>query len=486
MEDEETSSALSSIDKSIYFVGIAGTGMAAVAGYFKARGFGVFGSDQAVYPPVSDMLRSLGIHFFQGFAAKHLIETNPNLVVVGNRISADNPEVEFAAQNRIHYTSFPRLLGEAVLPDKTVLVVAGTHGKTTTTALLAHVLTEIGADPSYIVGGVLVATGLSFRVGTSDLFCIEGDEYGSAFFAEEPKFLHYRPSYLLLNAIEHDHADVYRSVQEIVDQFAKLICLVQDPTHIVANIDCPNVAGLIARHEIDCVTVSPYRRQEGADIVVLDCPPTSDTVELETKSWGHLRLRTSLSGDYNAANIAMVMGTLAAMEEKDTAAIAEGIASFEGVKKRLQRLFSLHEVDCYEDFAHHPTAVRLVLTNLKRMHPQRRLLAVFDLKSASSKRNIFFSAYIESLRLADVVALRRYEVDKRIPVSKRMDVTALVTEIGKQARSFATDAELGQYLLDELRVGDVLVFMSCASYNGLPLVVKEWVENKHHLKQGCI
>ena len=483
MEDEETSSALSNIDKSIYFVGIAGTGMAAVAGYFKARGFGVFGSDQAVYPPVSDMLKSLGIHFFQGFAAKHLIETNPDLVVIGNRISADNPEVEFAAQNRIHYTSFPRLIGEAVLPDKTALVVAGTHGKTTTTALLSHVLTAIGDDPSYIVGGVPVATGMSFRIGAGDLFCIEGDEYGSAFFAEEPKFLHYRPSYLLLNSIEHDHADVYRNVEEIIDQFAKLISLVQDPTRIVANIDCPNVAGLVARQEIDCITVSPYNRQEGADIVVLDCPPTSKTVELETKFWGHLQLQTSLNGDYNAANIAMVVGTLAAMQKKDTVAIAEGIASFKGVKKRLQCLFSLHGVDCYEDFAHHPTAVRLVLTNLKKMHPQRRLLAVFDLKSASSKRNVFFSAYVDSLRLADAVALRRFEVDKRIPVGERMDVTVLATKIGKQAHPLASEAELGQYLLSELRGGDVLVFMSCASYNDLPSVVEEWVRNKRHLNK---
>ena len=460
--------AASRIDAALYFIGIAGTGMAATAGYFKEFGFAVFGSDSAVYPPASDMLREAGITFFEGYAASHLIEINPFMVVIGNRIAEDNPEVEYVINNNIPYTSFPQLIGDTVLRDKTPIVVAGTHGKTTTTALLAHLLTTLNKEPGYIIGGVPLNTQRSFRVGKGELFCIEGDEYGSSFFAPGAKFLFYRPQYLLLNAIELDHVDVYRDVQELLDQFARLISMVEEPEHIVANIDCPNVAALIAKHEIECIKVSPYKKNELADVIVLDYPPRARRVTVQLRAFGTLQLQTSLFGNHNAANIAMALGGLIALGCKNQPSIKYGFASFKGVRKRLQHLFKQSGIDCYEDFAHHPTAVRLVLTTLREKYPDRRLLAVFDCKSASSKRRVFFKEYTQSLALADRVALRHCEVDNRIRATERMDTQALAAKIGTQAHACRDDEELYQWLTDNLRHGDVVVLMSCASYGKLP------------------
>ena len=352
--------------------------------------------------------------------------------------------------------------------------MAGTHGKTTTTALLSHLLTTLNKEPSYLVGGVPLNTQRSFRVGKGDLFCIEGDEYGSAFFSQGAKFLFYRPKYLLLHAIELDHVDVYRDVQELLDQFARLISMVEDPERIVANIDCPNVAALLDQHEIKCITVSPYKKNEMADVIVLNHPPRSRCLEVQLRAFGKLQLRTSLLGAHNAANLAMALGGLIALDCKNLPSIKYGFASFKGVKKRLQHLFKHSGIDCYEDFAHHPTAVRLVLTTLREKYPDRRLVAVFDCKSASSKRNIFFKEYVRSLGLADLVALRRCDVDTRIRAAERMDTQALATKIGAQAHACGDDEDLQDWLEGKLQRGDVLLLMSCASYGDLPQQLRQW------------
>ena len=474
MELDKLTSPQSRIDAALYFIGIAGTGMAATAGYCKEFGFAVFGSDDAVYPPVSDMLEEAGITFFEGYSASHLIETNPYMVIIGNRIAEDNPEVEYVLSNNIPYTSFPQLIGDTVLKDKSSIVVAGTHGKTTTTALLSHLLTTLNKDPSYLVGGVPLNTQRSFQVGKGELFCIEGDEYGSAFFSQGAKFLFYRPRYLLLNAIELDHVDVYRDVHELLDQFARLIAMIEEPGRIVANIDCPNVAALLAKHEIKCITVSPYKRNEMADVIVLNHPPRRRRLEVQLRAFGKLQLQTSLFGAHNAANMAMALGGLIALDCKNLPSIKYGFASFKGVKKRLQHLFKQNGIDCYEDFAHHPTAVQLVLTTLREKHPDRRLVAVFDCKSASSKRNVFFKEYARSLGLADLVALRHCEIDARIRATERMDTQALAGKIGEKAHACSDDDELRRWLEGKLQRGDVLLLMSCASYGNLPKQVRQW------------
>ena len=455
--------------KSFYFVGIAGTGMAAVAGCCQAQGYRVGGSDRAVYPPTSELLDELAIDYHQQFASDNVARFAPDCVIVGNRITRDNPEIQYTLANKIPLLGFPQLLAEQFLRDKTSVVIAGTHGKTTTTSLIAHVLQELGNDPSFIVGGLPLNFDRNFRLGNGEIFCLEGDEYGSAFFDSQPKFLHYRPQYLVLNAIELDHADIYQDLQAVKEQFARLIAQVSGPRQIVANIDCPNVVELT--EGLDCITVSPFRNNKDAEVVVLDYPPRTKNLELQSSVLGSLSLPTMLRGDYNAANIAMVVALFGALSLRADG-LREAVASFRGVRKRLQLLFDVEGVVAYEDFAHHPTAVRLVLNNLRQIYPQRRVVAVFDFKSASSKRRVFFADYVASLAIADRVLLREYQIDKRIPVAERLDPFALATEIGEKAKACLDDQMLEQTLVAELCRGDVVIFMSCASYGSLPATIE--------------
>lgn len=466
--------------KSLYFIGIAGTGMAAVAGCCQARGYRVGGSDRAVYPPTSELLAELAIDYHQQFASDNIASFAPDSVIVGNRITRDNPEVQYTLANNLPLLSFPQLLTEQFLRDKTSVVIAGTHGKTTTTSLTAHVLQELGSDPSFIVGGLPLNFARNFRLGNGDFFCLEGDEYGSAFFDSQPKFLHYHPQYLLLNAIELDHADIYQDLQAVKEQFAQLIAQVNGPRRIVANIDCPNVAELTKG--LDCITVSPFGNNKDAEVIVIDYPPRTKNLELQSLVFGRLSLPTMLRGDYNAANIAMVVALLGALSLQSDE-LRDAVASFRGVKKRLQLLFDIEGVVAYEDFAHHPTAVRLVLNNLRQIYPQRRIIAVFDFKSASSKRQVFFADYATSLAIADRILLREYQIDKRIPVAERLDPLALAAEIGEKAKACCDDQLLERTLVSELSRGDVIVFMSCASYGSLPTdVERQWLDRYNRTK----
>ena len=462
---------------SCYFIGIAGTGMAAVAGCCQARGYRVAGSDQAVYPPTSELLAELAIDYHQRFAGDNIARFAPDWVIVGNRIARDNPEVQYALANNLPLLSFPQLLAEQFLKDKTSVVIAGTHGKTTTTSLIAHILYQLGNDPSFLVGGLPLNFARNFRLGNGKIFCLEGDEYGSAFFDSQPKFLHYHPQYLILNAIELDHADIYQNLSAVREQFARLISQVNGPRRIIANIDCPNVAELTKG--LDCVTVSPFQKKD-AEVVVIDYPPRSNNLELQSSTFGRLSLPTVLRGDYNAANIAMTVALLSTLPHQQIAGLSDAIASFRGVKKRLQLLFDVNGVVAYEDFAHHPTAVRLVLNNLRQIYPRRRLVAVFDFKSASSKRRVFFADYVTSLAIADQVLLREYQVDRRIPLAERLDPFALASEIGEKAKACLDDQMLEQTLVAELRHGDVVVFMSCASYARLPATIEQQLQSRNN------
>ena len=328
--------------KSVYFIGIAGVGMSAVAGYCCALGYRVQGSDVGLYPPVSDILAQLPIRVFEGFSADNLRIAAPDFVIVGNRVSIDNPEYQYAKAQQLPIMHFPHFLGTRLTAEnKQSLVVTGTHGKTTTTALLAFLLTAMGDDPSYFIGGLPMMSGFSnYQVGKGGYFCLEGDEYDSSLDDKEPKFMHYRPSYLLLNMIEWDHADIYPDLAALITKFQRLLTVMPPPAYVIANIDCPNVAKLITATAHKLITVSPYRQQAQADVVVLGYPPRDKTVRLRCRDYGELEVKTDvLLGDYNAANIAMVAGALLAMG-KDVRRYLAKVESFRGVAKRLEHKFS--------------------------------------------------------------------------------------------------------------------------------------------------
>ena len=478
--------SLKKTGKPIYFMGIAGTGMSAVAGYFRKLGYHVCGSDEGLYPPVSTMLAALNIPLLQGFDAENINKADPQLVVVGNKVNKHNPEYIYAKE-RVAVVHFPRLIQQYLqATKKTSIVVAGTHGKTTTTSLLAHVLRELGDAPSYLIGGVPQGGEMSFHVGSGKLMCLEGDEYSCSLYDGEPKFFYYLPEYLLINAIEWDHADIYPDLSSLMEKFEKLIAMVADPHKIVANIDCPQVASLLDKLGImeQVKKVSPYRKQPKADVQILAYPPTAEELALRTSD-GEFSLKTALTGDYNAANIAMVTGVLLAMGKKIDEDFIRGIASFKGVKKRLQHLFGIEDVDCYLDFAHHPTAVRKVLRNVSMMHPGRRVVAVFELKSASSVRNIFFERYVESLKNADYLALLHVPT-RKLPAAISMDVGSLAESIGEHAHYFSDIESMGRRVLEELRPGDVLLLMSCGDFGNLPQAAERWVSRGWHHEDASI
>jgi len=468
---------------SIYFLGIGGTGMASVAGLCAEAGYSVRGSDAGVYPPMSSMLADLGIPVQTPYSANNLDGVKADMVVVANVLSRGNAELEAALAAKMPVTSFPQLLGDLFLKNRIPCVVAGTHGKTTTSSLLSHVLNELGEDPSFVIGGIPRNFPRSFRLAKSRLFVVEGDEYDTAFFDKGPKFLHYHPRHLILNNLEYDHADIYPNLEAITAQFVKLAKLVPDSGAIIANIDDPgicevlNQAGLRDR----VLSVSTLGNTPTADVCVANYTAKPDgaggqewTATIHTKDLGSLTIRTQLSGRHNLANIAQVIGCLLSLQRSghlrqdlDEQKIAAAIYSFRNVQRRLDLLASANDIEIYEDFAHHPTAVKLVIEGFKTVYPHKRLVVAFEPRSASQRRNVFQKAFAEALSLADQVYIGECMTDQRIPEEQRMNIDQLRHAIGPKAQTFRTNAELEEGLKLALAPGDAIIFMSSGSFSGV-------------------
>lgn len=466
----------------LYFLGIGGTGMAAVAGLLQEAGYEVTGSDAGVYPPMSIMLEELGIKVRSPYSASNLEAERPDMVIVANVLSRGNEELEKALSLSIPYTSFPALLGERILSQRKTLVVAGTHGKTTTTSLLAHVLNCLGEDPGFIIGGLPRNFPRSFRLGHGQLFAIEGDEYDTAFFDKGPKFLHYRPTYCILNNLEYDHADIYPNVEAIEAQFEKLANLVRDPRKIIANVDDPGIVrvlnhiGLLSK----VTRVSTLGQSDKAAVRVLDTK-AGTTVDgsplwearILTQSLGEIQLRTQLAGRHNIANIAQVVASLESLHLNGhlshplkVSDIVSAIASFAGVARRLDLIGKGRGIEVYEDFAHHPTAVKSVIEGFRSMYPERRIVIAFEPRSASQRRNIFQDGFARALALADRVYIGECPLDKRISEENRMNTTNLQASIGPKARAFSSNAALLEALSQDVVSGDSVIFMSSGSFSG--------------------
>jgi UDP-N-acetylmuramate: L-alanyl-gamma-D-glutamyl-meso-diaminopimelate ligase len=480
----------------LYFMGIGGTGMAAVAGLFKEAGFDVCGSDKGVYPPMSDMLADLKINYRVPYDAKNLIEEKADLVVVANALSRGNPELEYMLEQKIPYTSFPALMGDRILADRCSVVVAGTHGKTTTTSLLAHVLTVLGEEPGFLIGGIPRNFALSFHLGKGRVFAIEGDEYDTAFFDKGPKFLHYRPSLALLNNLEFDHADIYKNLDEIERQFTKLCGIVQTPKQIIANVDDPGMANLLRENGYwNRVTrVASKGLEVDANVRVTNVSVEEHSgqntslwrARIQTESFGNLSLTTALAGEHNIANIAQVIATVERLylmgelhKRPTTEDLQKAIASFAGVKRRLDLLASVGGIDVFEDFAHHPTAITTVIDGFRRSYPTKRVIVAFEPANATGRRNILQSDFAKALGLADQVLIGKCPVDTRIPEAERMDTTGLVTQIGtSKAKAYKENEHLLEDLKHLLKPGDAIIFMSPSSFSGIqhslgPILAKQ-------------
>ncbi|MGA2456271.1 MAG: UDP-N-acetylmuramate:L-alanyl-gamma-D-glutamyl-meso-diaminopimelate ligase [Terriglobales bacterium] len=465
--------------KHIHLIGICGTAMASLAGMLQERGFRVTGSDAAAYPPMSTFLESLGIPVAQPFAEANL-NPRPDLVVVGNALSRGNVELERLLDERIPFCSLPQLLHDEFLVGKNVLVVAGTHGKTTTTSMLAWIFETAGLQPSFLIGGIAENFGRSFGLGEGQHFILEGDEYDTAFFDKGPKFLHYFPDSVILTSVEFDHADIYKDLDAVETAFKRLVNLVPQRGRVVA-FDPGEVSGESRSASIDrCLQKAfcPVERYGASDRagdradwkienLKLSEERTSWSVVRDGKPWADFKF--PLGGEYNVWN-ATAAAALAANYEISKDVIAQALATFRSVKRRLELKAEVNGITIIDDFAHHPTAIEQTILALRARYPQSRLWVVLEPRSNTMRRNVLQDALTRSLALADQVVIAAIFKSEAIPEPERLDLNRVVSEIqkrGKQARIFADADAIVNAIVPELRQRDVVAILSNGGFGGI-------------------
>jgi UDP-N-acetylmuramate: L-alanyl-gamma-D-glutamyl-meso-diaminopimelate ligase len=473
---------MSASQKHIHLSGICGTAMASLAGLLQLQGHRITGSDKAAYPPMSDLLGELGIPIMEPYAERNL-EPAPDLVVIGNALSRGNPEIERVLDERIPFTSMAALLREEFLVGRESLVVAGTHGKTTTTSMLAWIY-QVAArenaalEPSFLIGGVAENFGTSFQLRPTRTFIVEGDEYDTAFFDKGPKFLHYFPDALILTHVEFDHADIYADLEAVKTAFKRLVNLVPRRGLIVAYDGNANVSECVARA---LCRVERYGFTEASDWRIQNLRHTDGLTRWEVWHAGALwaELEMSLAGEHNALN-ATAAAALAFGQGVSKEAICAAMASFKSVKRRLEIRAQIGGVTIIDDFAHHPTAIRETLRALRSVYPNARLWAVLEPRSNTLRRKVLEADLIASLQLADHVVMAGVYQQQRIPEDERLhpeDVVEALNAAGKPAELYPDVDAIVNSIAPQLRSGDVVAILSNGGFDGiyekLPARLKE-------------
>ena len=441
--------------------------MAPLAGMLAESGHRVTGSDAGVYPPASTLLEGLGIRWTNGFAAAYL-DPAPDIVVIGNALSRENPEVEFVLDRKIPYRSLPQTLEEFFLPGHDPLVVTGTHGKTTTTSMLSWILHHAGRRPNFLIGGVAENFGRSFGLGGGDEFVLEGDEYDSAFFDKAPKFLHYHPDELIITSLEFDHADIYSDLAAIELQFRRLVNLVPRRGRIVAWGESETVRGVVQKA---FCPVETFGLSAGMDWLAGDLEFTEGETRFRVSHQGHevARVRMSLAGRHNVLN-ALAAIAIAHGRGVGGDAIADAMAAFRGVLRRLEVKGEASGVLVVDDFAHHPTAIRVTIDAARNRWPGRRIWAVFEPRSNTMRRKVFEPDLTASLATADAAVLGAVNRANLLGDEERLSperVLRAIRAAGRKAEGFESAAEIAEYLAGETRPGDVVLVMSNGSFDGL-------------------
>ena len=460
--------------KHIHLIGICGTAMASLAGMLKQRGFHVTGSDAAAYPPMSEFLRELDIPVAQPFAAKNL-EPRPDLVVVGNAMSRGNVELEQLLDQRIDFCSLPQLLHDEVLRGREVLVVAGTHGKTTTTSMLAWIFHSAGLQPSFLIGGIAENFGSSFHLGEGKHFILEGDEYDTAFFDKGPKFLHYFPDSLILTSVEFDHADIYKDLDAVETAFKRLVNLIPRRGRIVAFDGATVEASESASLERSLAKAfCPVERYGGGPranwrVANLRFEPLRTTWNVlhDGKPWADLEF--PLAGEYNVWN-ATAAAALAAAAGIPKEEIAAALKTFKSVKRRLEVKAQVNGITIIDDFAHHPTAIAGTLKALRARYPSARLWAILEPRSNTLRRRVLQTDLAHSLAEADEVIVAGVFRSEAIPENERLELPALTAEIernGRRARLSVDADAIVQKIAPEMRSGDVVAILSNGGFGGI-------------------
>ena len=455
-----------------HLIGICGTAMASLAGMLQARGHKVTGSDQNVYPPMSTQLQELGIEILNGYKAENA-DVGADCTIVGNTISRGNAELEEVLNRKLFYRSQAETVKEEFVRGRRSLVVAGTHGKTTTTSIAAWIAEVGGLNPSFLVGGIVQNFGASFRVADSDFFVIEGDEYDTAYFDKKPKFMHYLPEIAIVGNIEFDHADIYRDIHEIKFQFSRLMNLVPSNGRLIVGIDSPVVREVLDEMQGRIYTnIETFGTSDDAGWQARDIDFSGDLTRFKVfkdgNSWGEFE--THLIGEFNVRNC------LAVIIAADAWGISiekmqEAFHSFKSVKRRMEVRGVEKGVTVIDDFAHHPTAVEETLKALRVKYEGKRLIAVFEPRSWSSRLAVFQEPYTKAFNYADYVIIAGvYNTSKASELGKVLDVDELVKDIelqGKPAMSFPDADSIVEHLAPELKENDVVAIMSNGGFGGI-------------------
>ncbi|MBT8492030.1 MAG: GNAT family N-acetyltransferase [Deltaproteobacteria bacterium] len=457
-----------------HLIGIGGTGMGALAGLLKAAGHEVRGSDKAVYPPMSEQLASMSIPVFEGFDPGNL-SWGPDRVVVGNVCSKDHIEVVEAQQLGLELTSLPATLGEEFLAAKHSVVVAGTHGKTTTSSVLSHMLISAGRDPGCLIGGVPILMSRGWRLGQGDEFVVEGDEYDSAFFDKGSKFLHYRPTTAILTSVELDHVDIFSSMNAVRETFRKFVRLLPENGLLVVARDSRE-AMAIAEAESSCsIQTYAVEGRAGADqadwvIKAIDYR-SSGRCQFELYRHGELfgNFETLMSGEHNLANLAACIAITHSLGVP-VADIRAGVSSFAGVRRRQEIRGIAQGVTIIDDYGHHPTAIAETLQALRHRYPGRRLHALYEPRSATSRRKTFQREFASAFSHADTMAIGKLFSPDKIPKEERFDPERLALDLhqsGTPARFIPDVGEMVANVAREVRPGEVVIVFSSGSFEGI-------------------
>jgi UDP-N-acetylmuramate: L-alanyl-gamma-D-glutamyl-meso-diaminopimelate ligase len=452
----------------IHLMGICGTAMASMAGLLKDRGFKITGSDLNPYPPMSTQLESLGISIMKGYKAENL-HPKPDFVIVGNVISANNEEAQELVKLGIPYTSLPKAMGEFIIDKRESVVISGTHGKTTTTSMMAWAAENAGQKPGFLIGGIPKNFSQSFKNPEGNLFVIEGDEYDTAFFDKVPKFIHYRPKHVILTSVEFDHADIYKDLQAVKDSFAKLMHLIPENGTLLACAEDANVMEL--RKLCKAKNSFTYGFKADSDYRAKVLFQNEKGVGFEVHSKGGILgpYNMQITGDYNILNATAVIAMSKILGYSENR-IQIAMESFEGVKRRQEILGEPRGILVIEDFAHHPTAVRETVKGIQKRYPGRKVFSVFEPRSATSRRKVFQKDYVEAFKGSHEVMLAKAFDQSKIDADNRFSSDELVDDLktsGVSAADFDSADQIVSALKSKAHKGDVILIMSNGGFDGI-------------------
>jgi UDP-N-acetylmuramate: L-alanyl-gamma-D-glutamyl-meso-diaminopimelate ligase len=453
--------------KTIHLIAVCGTGMGALACMLKDLGYQVSGSDQKVYPPMSHFLAGKGIQIIDGFRTENL-SYGPDLVVVGNAVTRDNPEVVGMFQSGIPYCSMPQALNRFVAAGKKTLLVSGTHGKTTTSSILAWLLFNAGLDPTFMIGGILKNFDSNYHLGSGQYFVVEGDEYDTAFFDKGPKFMHYDPLIAVLTSVEFDHADIFSDLDHVLNTFDRFLSGLDSQSTLIAHNGDENVARMLDERSFQIERYGPANTADWRLGDISKNPPWT-VFQVFKKDRIFATFKTQLYGAYNLLN-ALASIAVADRLMIPVATISSGLETFKGIRRRQEIRGQKRQITIIDDFAHHPTAVRETIQAVRSAFSNGKLIAVFEPRTNTSMRKVFQDVYPGAFEQADLICIRRPPLLEKIAVAERFSSEKLVDDLkskGHDARFFADTDSIIDFLVQVAIPGDTILIMSNGGFDNI-------------------